>query len=79
VPQAELFQYLQLAQHLFKALVEGVEDFVEPQLSDGVLATALCFIGVRGFRWFWHGTCWTDVCRSLQVGQDRGLRVAFLA
>ena len=59
-----------MAQHLFKALVEVVEDFVELQRSDGVLATALCSLGVRNFRWFWHGTCWTHVGRSLQVGVD---------
>jgi hypothetical protein len=34
MPQAELFQLLQLAQYLFKAWVEVVEDFVELQLSD---------------------------------------------
>jgi hypothetical protein len=32
VPQVEFVQLLQLAEDLFKSLVEVVEDFVEPQL-----------------------------------------------
>jgi hypothetical protein len=32
VPEAELFQQLQIGPDLFKALVEVVEDFVQPQL-----------------------------------------------
>jgi hypothetical protein len=40
-PHAEVFQFLQQAQHLFKALIERVEDFVKPQLSGDALVTAL--------------------------------------
>ena len=37
-----------MAQHLFKALVEVVEDFVELQRSDGVLATVGIELGRVG-------------------------------
>jgi hypothetical protein len=84
VPQAEHFQLLQLAWNLFKALIERAEDFIEPQLSGGVLATALCFPGVHNSRWFlaWH---MLD-CRSVMVSRARprfcgffGLAPSFLA
>jgi hypothetical protein len=69
VPQAELLQLLQLAEDLFKALIERVENLVKAQLPGGALALALSFPGVHGFRWFWHGTWCAHVGRSLQVGQ----------
>jgi hypothetical protein len=68
LPQAERFELLQLAEDLFKALVKLVEDFVELQFSGGALAMPLLRPGVRGFRWFWHGTCWAPVGRPLQIG-----------
>jgi len=69
VPQAKLFQLMQLIEVLFEALIEVVEDFVKAQISCGVLATDPCFSCAHSFRRFWHGTCWTDVGRSLQVWQ----------
>jgi hypothetical protein len=56
VAQAELYQFLQMAQHLFKALVEFVKDFGDPHLSNGALATAHCFPGVHSWSvvLVWH-------------------------